>query len=723
MNNNNSDSISQSIPNTISSGSGDDHLLTAHADNDFNKNYHDNRAFQFHNNNSLKRNAGKALAAARTALQKEDDKDKNGLDVLDVVIVHKGYRNLKEEANVGNNICSCKQQQLQLLSEPRKRHNATQTPTSLINWEPRSAGERRSRKTETHKANYCCGRHNCNCLAAAKRNQKDYCNCTEVQRCQHHCQHNVVTPTSHSYCCCSMGHHSHCHSRHQHKALMPSDDKGAIAPGLADFGRWPICAKDRSFKRHIRCSSGRHNRPPHIYHLHKKHCSSVGHLPNTYTKSSLDSSDDQTHQRLSTSGALQEIAIEIDAATMTEDNTTTATSNFAFKMAADSALAPIIRAPIHVDSDDGGRGKRLKRRSSFNSNTTIETDELSNEEIMDNDIRGGVPCYCHCCDHARMTGGDTLAIKSAQNECVKIKRKRFIPADDYCSSCSRCSSCSCSHVHSSSCSSFEEWPLEGRHSVRSAPHASHAFTVSADCHHCHPQRQSSHTSTDDLEMPEHEHDLNGEIEGEGDMPPQPLVQETTDSSARTSRRSSVSISFCSCNSNTCCYCSGSCEDSHTTHMCTARDATIASLTLGKLGPFEGEEGHSSTLTPLTNPSSVVSTPGDDGDVTIRSLSNALSEDTSSQSHSAEYFSLSSNNQMSQGTPRKLPINNSTVATTDAGVPNVAVTDNTSSTNPNTTTTNSQGDDTENGHKSRKPCKHYSKHHRHKRVDSPLDSYL
>lgn len=155
-------------------------------------------------------------------------------------------------------------------------------------------------------------------------------------------------------------------------------------------------------------------------------------------------------------------------------------------------------------------------------------------------------------------------------------------------------------------------------------------------------------------------------------------------------------------------------------MCTARDATIASLTLGKLGPFEGEEGHSSTLTPLTNPSSIVSTPGDEGDVTIRSLSNAFSEDTSSQSHSAEYFSLSSTNQVSQGTPRKLPQNNKNSSTdgtgSSTGIPNVTFIDTAAILSPN------HGEDT-NRQTGRKPCKHYSKHHRHKRVDSPVDSYL
>lgn len=682
--------------------------MTAHADDEFNKNYHDNRAFQYHNNNSLNRKGGKSLTT-KTGISNEDVKDKDGVDVLDVVIVHKGYRNLKDDSELANNICTCKQQVLstQLLTEPRKRHNATQTPTSLINWEQRSA-ERRSRKNESSKTCYCCEKH-CPCLAATKR--RIYCNCSEVQRCQHHCQHNV-TPTSR--CWCSTTHQPHYCQRHQHAAITPGNNKDAVRAAV-ELDHWQMCGKDRNFKRHKRCSSGRHCRPPHMHHLHKKHCSSVGHLPNTCTKSSLESSD----QRLSSSGAMQEIAIEIDAATMTEDNTTTATSNFAFKVAADSALAPIIRAPIHVDSDDGDRGTHLRRRSSLNSNTTIDTDELSNEDALDKKVcayssGGDGRCYCHCCGHARID--DALIVRPIQNESVKIKRKRFIAADDYCSSCSRCSSCSCSHVHSSSCSSFEEWPLEGRHSVCSAPHVTHAFTVSADCHHCHPQRQNSQTSTEDLEG--QEGDLNGIIDEE--VQPQPLVAETTDSSARTSRRSSVSTSFCSCNSNTCCYCSGSYEDSHTGHMCTARDATIASLTLGKLGPFEGEEGHSSTLTPLTNPSSIVSTPGDEGDVTIRSLSNAFSEDTSSQSHSAEYFSLSSTNQVSQGTPRKLPQNNKNSSTdgtgSSTGIPNVTFIDTAAILSPN------HGEDT-NRQTGRKPCKHYSKHHRHKRVDSPVDSYL
>lgn len=679
----------------MSSGSGDDHLLTAHADDECNKSYHDNRAFQFHNNNSLSRKGGKTQY--KSAGSKHDDNGKNVLDVLDVVIVHNGYKNLKDDNDLTTkNICLCKHQMptKQTLSEPRKRHNATQTPTSLIHW------DRGSRRNELHKSTISHDKH-CQCMTVTKK--VVHCDCSELQSCPHHCPLRAR--------CCALSHHSHHYSRYQNAAIIAGRKKSGANP-RKEFEHCPISDKDRSVKRQKRCSSGRHSRAPFMYHKYGINCSSMGQLPNTVTKSSLDSSDDQ-NQKLSSSGAMQEIAIEIDAATMTEDNTTTATSNFAFKVAADSALAPIIRAPVHIDSDDGGTVKRLRRRSSSNSNTTIETDELSNEEGRDKGIKD--LCYSHCCSHVHRDG--FLAIKPIKNESVKIKRKRFIVAEDYCSSCSRCSSCSCSQIHSSSCSSFEEWHLEGRHSVQSV---SHALTVSADCHHCQPKRRNSQTSGEDLEREESD---NHAGEADDEVRAQASVSNTTDSSARTSRRSSVTNSFCSCNSNTCCYCSGSYDDSHTGHMCTARDATIARLTLGKLTTFEGEEGHSSTLTPLTNPSSAVSTPAEDGDVTICSLSNAFSEDTSSQSHSAEYFSLSSTNQISHGTPRKLPINSNKdlpaltgTSTGNMGIPNVAVI------NTSTNTASSQCDDA-NGKKERKPCKHYSKHHRHKRVDSPFDSYL
>lgn len=390
---------------------------------------------------------------------------------------------------------------------------------------------------------------------------------------------------------------------------------------------------------------------------------------------------------------------------MTEDNTTTATSNFAFKAAAENAVVPIIRAPLHVDSEAENRARRLKRRSSNNSNTTAETDELSTEEHEDNCYRRqeSYRCHCdhcHCCDHTMEDSEpkQQRSLVQMRNECVKIKRKRFIEADDYCSSCSRCSSCSCSHIHTSSCSSFEEWHLDERQSTRSAPN-SHAFTVSADCHHCNPQRRPIVSSTCDMGQ-EDRHYTGDEVL------PQPLIHETSDSSGHTSRRSSVSASFCSCTSNTCCCC----DDSTTGQMCTARDVTLTTSIVGKLTCTDGEEQHSSTLTPLTNPSSVVSTPvGDDGEVTIRSFSQALTDDTSSQSHSADYYSLSSNQQQTLDTPCKPPILLANLST-DQNVPNVEVID-----------TVLEADDP--ARKARRQCKHFSKHHRHKRPDSPTDSYL
>lgn len=609
-------------------------------------------------------------------------------DTLDVVIVHQGLRkSFKDGKDVAlpDRECLCKNQNLssKLNSEPRKRHNATQTPTSLVNWDQRPLEHRNTSK------HVCCN-HKCK----TRRLALSSCVCygrpdVQVQTC--HC-HHLTTSTSH---CC------HCQSCKQHRHHQRS--RSTDYKRHRDFqNHWaPLCAKDRSFRRKPRrCTSDRHRQ----YQRHKTECTSVGHLPNTCTKSSLDSSDDPKHpqnHRLSSSTALHEIAIEIDAATMTEDNTTTATSNFAFKAAAENAVVPIIRAPLHVDSEAENRARRLKRRSSNNSNTTAETDELSTEEHEDNCYRRqeSYRCHCdhcHCCDDSEPKLQRSLV--QMRNECVKIKRKRFIEADDYCSSCSRCSSCSCSHIHTSSCSSFEEWHLDERQSTRSAPN-SHAFTVSADCHHCNPQRRPIVSSTCDMGQ-EDRHYTGDEVL------PQPLIHETSDSSGHTSRRSSVSASFCSCTSNTCCCC----DDSTTGQMCTARDVTLTTSIVGKLTCTDGEEQHSSTLTPLTNPSSVVSTPvGDDGEVTIRSFSQALTDDTSSQSHSADYYSLSSNQQQTLDTPCKTPILLANLST-DQNVPNVEVID-----------TVLEADDP--ARKARRQCKHFSKHHRHKRPDSPTDSYL
>ncbi|XP_058984660.1 uncharacterized protein LOC131805479 [Musca domestica] len=444
-------------------------------------------------------------------------------------------------------------------------------------------------------------------------------------------------------------------------------------------------------RKHNKCwSENRSRYGPMKQQAHNLHCSSMEHLPNIYTKSSESSDDPHNHpnHHLSSSTALQEIAIEIDAATMTEDNSTTATSNFAFKVAADNAVVPIIRAPIHADSDEESRGviRHMKRRSSINSNTTAETDEFSNEEAEENQPQGDYRCQCVYW-HSYESGQKFLAsaVAEPKNECVKIKRKRFIAADDCCSSCSRCSSCSCSHVHTSSCSSFEEWP--------GITSNTQSFTVSADCHRCATKRHSAVSSTD--------------YTGNNDNPfisdevlPQPLIQDTTDSSAPTSRRSSITTSFCSCTSNAPCCCG---EDSATGQMCTAQDATIRTSSIGKVACLDVDEQHSSTLTPLTNPSSAVSTPvGEEGDVTMRSISQPLTDDTSSHSHSADYYSLSSSQPHSQTTPNKTPRHAVILQkSTEAARVDVA---------------GETFDGEDHDKKSRKPCKHFGKHHRHKPID-------
>lgn len=590
-----------------------------------------------------------------------------------MVIVHQDLRKSSEEEDVETHDqeCSCTNQikSNKLINEPRKRHNATQTPTSLVNWEQRSVAYRN--------IGQCCCNNSC-------PKQSSYCANPQEQIC--HC-HRLTTSTSH---CCHYQLYKH------HKNLNRFDrSRSTDHKGVGDFShQWP----PRSFHRkHKRCTGDRRHRHSNNQAMHKI-CSSMERLPNTCTKSSLDSSDEHNHRnslRLSSSTALHEIAIEIDAATMTEDNSTTATSNFAFKVGADSTIAPIIRAPLHVDLDaENGRG-RLKRHSSINSNTTVETDELSNEDPSDSCHHhiASYRCQCgywHCCEHSLEEGEQSISrslVAQPKNVCVKIKRKRFIATDD-CSSCSRCSSCSCSHAHTSSCSSFEEWS-------HSAP--THTMPVSVDCHLCSVKRHSTVSNMDYLGTEDNLY------MGE-EVLPQPLIQETTDSSAHTSRRSSVTASFCSCTSNVC-YC---CEDS-ATQMCTAQDASLTTSSLGKPVCLDGEEQHSSTLTPLTNPSSAVSTPvGDDGDVTMRSLSQALTDDTSSQSYSAEYYSLSSNQQQSQGTPCKspkhlpIPPKEAEVSPANADQPH-------------------DGDD--NSKKLRKTCKHFGKHHRHKRPETPTDSYL
>lgn len=652
--------------------------MTAHAEDEY-KSYHDNRAFQFHNNNTLgrKKAVGSISDSKTTKQASQVDQTTVVGDKLNVVIIHEiSKKPRQEDADFKvDQVCACTSQQNNIKAggETRKRHNATQTPTSLINWEKRPY---------YHSNNLL----QCHCEYICLRRSPASCYCPNAQEQVCHC-HRLPNSTSH-YCRYKCQHH------HRHSGRSRSTDhKHHEGQGP------PMGIKECPMRRkHNKCwSENRSRYGPMKQQAHNLHCSSMEHLPNIYTKSSESSDDPHNHpnHHLSSSTALQEIAIEIDAATMTEDNSTTATSNFAFKVAADNAVVPIIRAPIHADSDEESRGviRHMKRRSSINSNTTAETDEFSNEEAEENQPQGDYRCQCVYW-HSYESGQKFLAsaVAEPKNECVKIKRKRFIAADDCCSSCSRCSSCSCSHVHTSSCSSFEEWP--------GITSNTQSFTVSADCHRCATKRHSAVSSFD--------------YTGNNDNPfisdevlPQPLIQDTTDSSAPTSRRSSITTSFCSCTSNAPCCCG---EDSATGQMCTAQDATIRTSSIGKVACLDVDEQHSSTLTPLTNPSSAVSTPvGEEGDVTMRSISQPLTDDTSSHSHSADYYSLSSSQPHSQTTPNKTP-RHAVILQKSTEVARVDVAGETF-------------DGEDHDKKSRKPCKHFGKHHRHKRSESPTDSYL
>ncbi|KAH8353146.1 hypothetical protein KR084_009269 [Drosophila pseudotakahashii] len=361
-----------------------------------------------------------------------------------------------------------------------------------------------------------------------------------------------------SCCCVITTHHHHCHCNHRHHHHHHCHYRSTKRRALL----------------HQKRSHHHHN---HNQHLQVKQSNHKQMLPSNNNKSSLDSSEEAMHH--------QAIAIEIDAATMSEDgdenNSSTATSNFPYKVASEG-VKPIIMAPL--------REQHRHRRGSLNSNTTIETDELSHDED-DDDVRMGShhlpedetqltqPAITNSSSSSTKRGNPASA--PARNECVRIKRKRFIAeaGQDYCSSCS--SSCSCS--------SLDE-DLD----------AHHEMTVSAECHQCIPG----------------------------------------------SRRAS----FCSCHNSTCCC--GSCsqeedeeeeaddEDDETTgqreSFCTAADHTITPSQ-------EGEDMHSSTLTPLsTQRSSFMEQ--DHGDHTMRSDNgggNLTDADASSLSQSAEYFSLSS----------------------------------------------------------------------------------
>jgi len=464
------------------SSSGDDHLLTTRADDEHFKvldfgQCHDNRAFQYHNNNKM---------LPRPGGSGKSKDDSSMAAALEVVIVHSP---------------ACKEQRLIGAQEEsgrcrRKQNNATQT------------------KLE---GGSCC------CVITTHHH---HCHCN------HHRHHH---------------HHHHCHYR--------------------STKRRALLHQKRS-----------HHHQKHMPIKQANHKQMLPSNNNNNNKSSLDSSDEAMHH--------QAIAIEIDAATMSEDgdenNSSTATSNFPYKVASEG-VKPIIMAPL--------REQHRHRRGSLNSNTTIETDELSRDEDDDDDVRMGShhlpedetqltqPAVTNSSSSSTKRGNPASA--PARNECVRIKRKRFIAeaGQDYCSSCS--SSCSCS--------SLDE-DLE----------AHHEMTVAAECHQCIPG----------------------------------------------SRRASL----CSCQNSSCCC--GSCsqedeeeeeaddEDDETTGQresyCTAADHTITPSQ-------EGEDMHSSTLTPLsTHRSSFMDQ--DHGDHTMRSDiggGNITDADASSLSQSAEYFSLSS----------------------------------------------------------------------------------
>lgn len=327
------------------------------------------------------------------------------------------------------------------------------------------------------------------------------------------------------------------------------------------------------------------------------------------------------------------IAIEIDAATVTENNSSTATSNFPYKVASEGGGAPMNLTPLCEQH------RQRRRRGSLNSNTTIETDELSHdddddvnddeEDDDDDDVHMGVQPE----DEEQLTpalrtaaGAEPPSSSSSstarafagsapiRNECVRIKRKRFVPdaMQDYCSSCSRCSSCSCDLARTSSCSSLDE-------------EMAHELTVAVDCHRCMAEAAQQASDSHSLGL-------------------------------LASRRSSLK-SFCSCHTEGCC-CGGgircrNVEDEDENYagdededdgdeetsgqresFCTAADHTIMST------PTQ-EDAHSSTLTPLsTQEHTMRSDVGDDED--DDDDRDAITDaDASSISQSAEYYSLSS----------------------------------------------------------------------------------
>lgn len=320
------------------------------------------------------------------------------------------------------------------------------------------------------------------------------------------------------------------------------------------------------------------------------------------------------------------IAIEIDAATVTENNSSTATSNFPYKVASEGGGAPMNLTPLCEQH------RQRRRRGSLNSNTTIETDELSHDDDVDDDddddeeddeeeddddddVHMGVqpedeeqltpalrPVGAQPSSSSSSTARAFAGSAPARNECVRIKRKRFVPdaMQDYCSSCSRCSSCSCDLARTSSCSSLDE-------------EIAHEMTVAVDCHRCMAEAQNQASESHTLAL------------------------------AAGSRRSSLK-SFCSCHTEGCCCMEDERnyagdeddddDDDETTgqreSFCTAADHTIVST------PTQ-EDAHSSTLTPLsTQEHTMRSELADEDD-----RDGITDADASSISQSAEYYSLSS----------------------------------------------------------------------------------
>lgn len=612
-----------------STSSGDDHLLTANAHEEHfrssvdYKNYHDNRAFQYHNNNSLTR-----------SLKNKEASVNNG-GVLDVIIVP---RNAKETVINGQLKSYAAAAEIHAGSK-KLRNNATQTTAELSEI------------------------LSCQCAKLAHhKNRAGFCSLQSGPTVDSDLVVGEITCHSH------VTHHCHHYS--------PINERNS--------------SSRRKRRQTARCCSKLQPRYAQSSCSHQSCCGAHHEQTASSTKSSINKTrstcedhlqQQQQHshhksynsKRLKTAKRpkkpeehLQSIAIEIDAATMTEDNnSSTATSNFAYKSHLPGS-SPIILAPV--------RPKKLhcQQYSSQNSNTSIDSDELSRDTEGDAEAAIAEDIY--------------QGKRGQQNSSVRIQRKQFIPCDeDFC--CSSCSSCSCPHDGSTSCSSMsaDENELE---------FGGNALTVEADCHRCGLQRQSTNTTSNSEELP-------------------PNEQQTAAKEDNYSCHSGETT-FCSCNS--------------TTYKCSC---TEDYRSLAKSASIDEEDihmEHSNTLTPLTNASTLAEglTPeADSADLTIHSnasdlsnqtmaAANTLLEDNSSLSQSAEFFSLSS--YPPTESPKRVAQKDCST-TTNVIIHQAACASNPSNLSSYNNTQNS------NNSSSRKPCKHYSKHHRHKRSESPMDAYL